>query len=269
MMVLLAEVSRMSTSERGSVVSERVMHDSGSFSYLPGGLAFSNGVLAEKDHRISEWEFAQPLPLASAFDRVGEELRRVGSDWTALVGVDLRSPVPFTPEGFARFNDDYLSVLGSHYPLTDGQKPPFVRTNVSPIHNHLSEPCVRAVQVVQLQPGHQGDFVLSGVAENRGAPTPENTVAYDDVSDSGMRAKVEFVATTLATRLAQLGLSGQDARIVDVYTTHRLDWLADELTRTFGAIGRFGVHYWLASPPVTELEFEMGVKSISRRLILT
>lgn len=249
-------------------MTELIDHPTGAFGYLPGGPAFSAGVVAFAGYQIVEWEFRHPRPLPSALDRVGRELEAHGLGWDALTGVDLRSPYQFDGPGFAAFNADYVTMLGEHYPLTPGALPPFTRTNIAPVEIYLSEPSVRAVQVVVPREGGGGDFVLSGVAEIRGAPTPEETIAFRDISEEGLRAKVDFVAAELALRVQQLGVSTADARIVDVYTAHQLDWLEPVLAGTFGSVAHHGLHRWLGRPPIIDLEFELGCKLLSGRVIL-
>ncbi|MBO4205189.1 hypothetical protein [Micromonospora echinofusca] len=245
-------------------------HRSGAYRYLPGGAAFSNGLAAEAGFRIVEWEFATPQPLEIAFERVGRELAAHDRGWDALAGVDLRSPVPFDLAGFASFNTYYLDLLRRHYPLAEDEHSPLARTNVAPVESPLDQPSVRAVQVVLPDPAADGtDFVLSGVAENRGALGPKNTVAYRDTSAAGWRAKVDFVAGELAARLHSLGLSTDDARIVDVYVAQPLDWLESVLTGTFGSIAQYGLHHWPARPPVVDLDVEIGCKRLSARATLT
>ncbi|GGM04122.1 hypothetical protein ACFFX1_39000 [Dactylosporangium sucinum] len=251
-------------------MTQPVTHRSGAYRYLPGGATFSNGLAVEAGFRIVEWEFATPQPLEIAFDRVGRELAAHGWGWDALAGVDLRSPVPFDPEGFASFNAYYLDLLGRYYPLSEGEPSPLTRTNVAPVASLLDQPSVRAVQIVEPDPAADGaDFVLSGVAEIRGAPGPENTVAYRDTSMAGTRAKVDFVAGELAERLRALGRSTDDARIVDVYVAQPPDWLQSVLTGTFGSIAQYGLHHWPARPPVVDLEVELGCKRLSARAMLT
>ena len=245
-----------------------VDHPTGAFAYLPGGTAFCNGVLASAGYGIVEWEFREPQPLNAALSRIDAEFDARGIGWEALVGVDLRSPTQFDSSGFAAFNADYVAQLRDYYPLPADELAPFTRTNITPIDVYLSEPCVRAVQVIEPRTNGGGDFVMSGVAENRGAPTPEETVAYRDTSEAGMREKVEFVAAELAARLKALGVPDTEARIVDAYTSHALDWLEPVLLGGFPSIARFGLHRWPGHPPVVDLEFELGCKRLSGRLIL-
>lgn len=244
-----------------------VEHSSGTFSYLPGGPAFSNGVVVAPGNRIAEWEFAEPVPLRPALARISTELATRGLDWTALSGLDLRSPTQFSSAGFATFNEEYVQLLDGYYPQGEGELPPYTRTNITPVQVRLTEPSVRAVQVIEPHPGAHGDFVLSGVAENRGAPTAENTVAHLDTSAEGLRAKVDYVVSELAARLTTLG-PDLEARIVDVYTAHELDWLEPVIAATFADVTRFGLHRWLGLAPVAGLEFEMGVKRVSSREVL-
>ena len=249
-------------------MTDLVQHPSGAFAYLPAGTTFSNGVVVAADHRLVDWEFADPLPLRIAFDRIGAELDQRGLGRTALAGVELRSPAPFTPEGFAEFNAEYTGLLAEHFPLPDGTLPPFARTNVAPVEAQVAEPSVRAVQIVEPHPGGGGDFVASGVAEVTGAVTPDSVIAFGDASPAGLRTKVDFVVAALAARVADLGVSVDQARTIDVYTAHPLDWIEAVVAATFGGASRHGVHRWIARPPVTDLEFEMGCKRTSHRVTL-
>ena len=250
-------------------MTELVHHRSGAFAYLPASSTFSNGLVVAAGHRLTDWEFAEPQPLRTAFDRVDRELTARGLTWEALAGVELRSPAPFSPQGFADFNAIYTDLLGEYYPLSDGVLPPYARTNVAPVEVYLSEPCVRAVQIVEPYDGEGSDFVVSGAAEVTTSVMPENTIAFGDTSPEGMRAKVDFVVAVLAERVADLGEPIEHATTIDVYTVHPLDWLESVIGATFLAAGRTGLHRWIAAPPVTGLEFEMGCKRISQRVTLS
>lgn len=243
-------------------------HRSGAFSFLPGGTSFSQGLVVAPGFRLAEWEFTEPVPLPAAFERLAVEFAARGLEWTALAGVDLRSPEPFSAAGFAAFNEAYEQLVDRYYPIADGDWPPYARTNVAPLGTVVAEPSVRAVQVVEAKGGAKGDFLLSGVAENRGGLAPADIVAHLDASATGMQAKVDYVVSELAARCVALGVSPDDARIVDVYASHALEWLDPVIADTFRGVSAFGLHRWLARPPVDELEFEMGVKRVSCRVIL-
>lgn len=249
-------------------MSELIDHPTGAFAYLPGGPPFSQGVVAHDGYQIVEWEFRHPQPLPAALHRIGHEFGLRGLGWESLVGVDLRSPVQFDGPGFAAFNADYLATLREHYPLAPDALAPFTRTNIAPVEVYLSEPSIRAVQVIERCAAGGADFVLSGVAEIPGAPTPEETIAFRDTSDEGLRAKVDFVVAELALRVEKLGVSTGDARSVDVYTAHRLGWLEPVVADTFSSVGRHGLHRWLGRPPIVDLEVELGCKRLSGQVIL-
>lgn len=244
---------------------DTVRHESGTHRYLPGGPAFSAGVVAEPDYRIVEWQFTTPLPLEAAFGSVAERLARRGLGPDALVGVELRTIAPLDSGRFADFNSRYLELMHRDFGRADE---PFTRTrtNVVPLAPVIATDSVHAVQVIEAAPGdHHGDFVLSGQAEVSGTVRPENVVAYRDTSDEGLRTKVEFVVAGLRAVLAELGRSGDDANSIDVYTSHRIDGLESGLAADLGAVSRHGVHRWSARPPVIDLEFEMSCRRVSLR----
>jgi len=250
-------------------VTELVHHPGGTLAYLPATSTFSSGLVVAAGYRLAEWDFAERLPLRAAFERVGEEMKRCGLTWEALAGVDLRSPEPLDPHGFAHFNAAYSDLLSSYARPPDGALPPYTRTNVAPAERYLSEPCVRAVQVVEPHPGAGGDFVVSGVAEVTTSVRPEDTIAAGDTSPAGMRAKVDFVVGRLAERVAELDVPIDQATTIDVYTVHALDWLESVIGSTFVSVRRSGLHRWIAGPPVTGVEFELGCKRVSRRVTLS
>lgn len=250
-------------------MSESFARASESVRYLPGSSTFSSGLAVEAGHRIVEWELGSPMPLAPAFERVSDELGKNHLTWDAVAGIDLRSPAPLTPAEFAAFNAEYSLLLGRYYPRQEGAPMPLTRTNVAVLEPYITESSIRAVQVVVPdEAAAGGDFVLSGLAEIAGSPGPENTVAYRDTSETGLRAKVDFVAAQLAARLAALGISPAEAHVVDAYTAQPMGWLESVLAQTFTAIPRFGVHRWLARPPVADLEIELGCKRLSARHVI-
>src|SRR5262245_23927225 len=83
----------------------------GSYRYLPGIPAFSSGVVATPGWEIVHATLRAPVPWREGFARVERHLREQGRPRTALCGIELRSPVPFTFEGFDAFNEGYRGLL--------------------------------------------------------------------------------------------------------------------------------------------------------------
>src|SRR5688572_24033393 len=115
----------------------------GGYRFLPGIPAFSSGVIASPGWEIVRATLAAPLPWQEGFQRVDRHLREQGRPRAALCGIELRSPAPFTFEGFARFNNGYQALLKDWGILADGHNP-IPRTNVAPMIAEPAEPSLYA-----------------------------------------------------------------------------------------------------------------------------
>ena len=74
---------------------------------------------------------AEPLPWREGFERVDAYLAAEGCDRVALCAMELRSPAPFTMQGFIDFNREYCAVLKA-WGLYVDELNPVARTNVAP-----------------------------------------------------------------------------------------------------------------------------------------
>ena len=83
----------------------------GGYRFLPGISAFSSGTVAMPGHEIVHVTLASPLPWRDGFARIDRHLRGENRPRTALCGIELRSPQPFTFDGFAEFNEGYRGLL--------------------------------------------------------------------------------------------------------------------------------------------------------------
>ena len=73
----------------------------GGYRFLPGISAFSSGTVAMPGHEIVHVTLASPIPWRDGFARIDRHLRTENRPRTALCGIELRSPQPFTFDGFA------------------------------------------------------------------------------------------------------------------------------------------------------------------------
>src|SRR3712207_9221104 len=83
----------------------------GGFRFAPGVYQYSAGVAAEPGFRIERVRFAEPVPLADGFARIAAALDAAGRPKAAFCACELRSPEPFTEDGFHAFNRAYGQVL--------------------------------------------------------------------------------------------------------------------------------------------------------------
>jgi hypothetical protein len=74
----------------------------GGYRYIPGVFQYSAGVTAADGFSIERARFGEPIPLADAFSAIEVHLGRIGCPLAAFCACELRSPAPFTEEGFHR-----------------------------------------------------------------------------------------------------------------------------------------------------------------------
>ena len=92
-------------------MAEVVQFAAGGYRYLKGVFQYSAGVAAEPGFEIERVRFRRPLPLADGFRVVEAQIRGMGRPLTAFCACELRSPAPFTEEGFTAFNRVYVGTL--------------------------------------------------------------------------------------------------------------------------------------------------------------
>jgi hypothetical protein len=83
----------------------------GGYQFIPGISAFSSGVVASPGWEIVHATLAAPLPWRDGFARIDRHLRTENRPRTALCGIEIRSPQPFTFDGFAEFIEGYRGLL--------------------------------------------------------------------------------------------------------------------------------------------------------------
>ncbi len=241
---------------------EIVDFPAGGYRFIKGVFQYSAGVAALSGYRIERVRFAEPVPLADGFKRIAAMLRAAGRPLTAFCACELRSPAQFTDQGFLDFNRAYAAVLGEWGLLGSGDNP-VARSNVCPAIDPPSEPGFHAFSYALPDPGAAASFVIAGSGESQegNATYRERTVAYQDVSPGGMRAKALHVLQVMEQRMQALGFAWADTTGVQVYTVHDImPFLADEIVRR-GA-GRNGVLWHYNRPPVIDLEYEMDCRGV-------
>ena len=246
----------------------------GAYRYIPAVFQYSGGVAAEAGYEIERARFAKPLALADAFVAVESYLKSIGRPTTAFAACELRSPEPFTEQGFHDFNAAYVVTLERWGIYQGGDQPvnPVARTNVCPMYDKPREPVMFAFSYTVPQKGaakSRGSFITSGGGESRlsGKTHRERIVRVDDTSPEGLREKVEVVVTEMERRLKLLGFGWSDAVTTQAYTVQNIGHLVGECIAARGACAG-GLVWTYARPPVVGLEYEMDVRGAARELIL-
>jgi hypothetical protein len=138
----------------------------GNYRYIPGVFQYSAGVAALPGYEIRRVRFREPVPLARGFERVGQYIAAAGRPLTAFCACELRSPAPFTEDGFRAFNESYVTTLRA-WGLFDGSVNPVARSNVCPEIDPPSEPSFHAFAFTVV--GAAGGAHFRDRRERRGA----------------------------------------------------------------------------------------------------
>ncbi len=240
----------------------------GGYRYIPGVFQYSAGVAALEGHEIVRVRFREPLALTAGFERIREVLEAAGRPLTAFCACELRSPAPFTEEGFKRFNEVYVGTLERWGIYRDGTNP-IARSNVCPAINPPSEPSFYAFSYTRVTEGAPASFVIagSGEAPEGFANYKDHIVRRGDLSPEGLQEKARYVLAEMERRLSAVGATWKDTTATQVYTVHDLHpFFEEEIVRRGAACGGLTWHY--NRPPVVELEYEMDCRNVSTEQVI-
>ncbi len=243
----------------------------GHYHFLKGIDPYSCGVVADPGYEIIHVLLDTPLPWRQGFECVDAHLAKAGCERHALCGMELRSPKPFTMQGFIDFNATYCEVL-KEWDLYVGELNPVARTNVAPLRDPPETPVLHAFShVVPAPSGTRPTLVVAGAGEvTRGGTLKEEYILrLGETSAAAMREKAAYVMDVMEKRLLGLGGTWNLLNAVDVYTVHPLDGLIEEIVlERMGPARRHGLRWYHTRPPVEDIEFEMDMRGVCRELVI-
>ena len=256
-------------------MTDIALFEAGSYRYIKAQFQYSGGVAAAPGFELERARFAKALPLRDAFAAVEAYLKSIGRPSSAFAACELRSPAPFTEQGFIEFNKAYVTTLERWGIYQGGDQPvnPVARTNVCPVYGKPAEPMMHAfsycVPAARGGSAARGTFVLSGSGESTGGGKThrERIVRFGDTSPEGLREKVDAVMAEMERRLKLLGFSWADALATQAYTVQNIGHLVGEAIAARGA-STGGLAWTYAWPPIVDLEYEMDVRSVARELVI-
>ncbi len=234
----------------------------GGYRFINGVFQYSAGVAALPGYRIMRVRFMSPVPLSEGFCRIEAILKDFGRPMMAFCACELRSPAPFSEQGFTDFNRQYVTTL-SKWRLFDGTINPVARSNVCPEIEPPAEPSFHAFSFTIPDAVAAPSFVISGSGEaiEGRASYRERTIRRGEITSDAMREKALFVLGQLENRMLALGFGWADTTTTQVYTVHDLyPFLANELVRRGAA--RSGLTWHFNRPPVSGLEYEMDCRGV-------
>jgi hypothetical protein len=239
-------------------------HPTGDYRFLPGIAPYSCGAVSAPGFEIVHATFQEPLPYRIGFERIANHLAARSRPKSALCGIELRSPRPYTFAGFADFNAEYAAILRKWGVFVNGVNP-VARTNVAPVVGAPNQPVLYGFSYTHPTPENlTPSIVVAGGGElPEGVLARESIVSLGDTSPSGLASKATFVMDRMEDRLCGLGGEWSQVTAVDVYTIHPIhQLLPDMILSRIGAAAIHGVHWHFTRPPIEEIEFEMDVRCV-------
>jgi len=240
---------------------------SGNYRYIPAVFQYSGGVAAEAGFEIVRVRFHRPMPLARGFARIAQTIRDAGRPLTAFCACELRSPAPFTEEGFRAFNEIYAGTL-REWGLFETGTNPVARSNVCPAIDPPAEPSFHAFCFTVASEARPS-FVVAGSGEApEGKPNyRDHIIRPGETSVDAMREKARFVLGEMERRLAALGFAWEHTTATQVYTVQDIHpFLTDEIMRRGAA--HSGLTWQFCRPPVRGLEYEMDCRGIATERVI-
>ena len=232
------------------------------YRFMPGVSQYSCGVAALPGFALERVRFADPVPLRAGFTRIAEILKSAGRPLTAFAACELRSPAPFTEEGFKAFNEIYIKTLIEWGVMKDGVNP-VARSNVCPKIDPPAEPCFYAFSYAVMAPGAPKSFVIAGSGESveGKANYRDHIVAPGDTSPAGMLKKAKWVLDEMERRMSAFSGTWKQTTAVQLYTVQDVyAVLESELGRR--GVFRNGLTWHFNRPPVVGLDYEMDCRCV-------
>src|ERR1700744_1912104 len=140
---------------------ETINTPDGGYRFMPGVSQYSCGIAALPGFAIERVRFSKVVPLKQGFEKIAEIIKAAGRPLTAFGACELRSPAPFTEEGFKAFNLIYIQTLIEWGLRKDGVNP-VARSNFCPKIDPPAEPGFHAFSFTTLAPGGRGHFLVCG-----------------------------------------------------------------------------------------------------------
>ncbi|KZD22506.1 2-amino-5-chloromuconate deaminase CnbZ [Tardiphaga robiniae] len=241
---------------------ETVEAPNSGYRYMPGVFQYSCGVGALPGFALERVRFSKVVPLKEGFAKVAEIIKAAGRPLTAFAACELRSPAPFTEQGFIDFNEIYIKTL-EEWGIMKDRVNPIARSNVCPKIDPPSEPGFHAFSFTTVAPNAPASFVIAGsgeAAEGMG-DYRDNTVRLGDISPSGMLEKAKYVLGEMERRMSAFSGDWSQTTGAQLYTVRDVYALLEsELGRR--GVFRNGLTWHFNRPPVIDLEYEMDCRRV-------
>jgi hypothetical protein len=251
------------------VFDMRIANPKGNYSFVKGISPYSAGVAAARGFEIVHATLHTALPLRAGFAAADKHLKMLGRPRQALCGIELRSPRPYTFQGFSDFNASYVDILKSWEILQDGLNP-VARTNVAPEVNPPAEPALYGFSYTMPSKEAAVTFVVAGAGElPEGSLDPHDVVRRGEDSLDALKEKARFVLGLMESRMRELGGDWSGVTTTDVYTVHDIHpLLPSEILSKLGPAGRRGITWHYTRPPIVSIEYEMDLRGCRQEIVI-
>lgn len=242
--------------------------EGGGYRFMPGVSQYSCGIAALPGFAVERVRFADPVPLKVGFRRIAEIIEAAGRPLASFAACELRSPAPFTEEGFKAFNEIYIQTLIAWGVMKDGVNP-VARSNVCPKIDPPAEPCFHAFSYTVRDAAAPASFVIAGSGESveGKANYRDYIVRPGDVSPAGMLEKAKFVLDEMERRMSAFAGTWRQTTAVQLYTVQDVySILESELGRR--GVFRNGLTWHFNRPPVVGLDYEMDCRCVHRERVV-
>ena len=234
----------------------------GGYRFMPGVSQYSCGVGALSGFSLTRVRFSRVVPLREGFTKAAEIIKAEGRPLAAFAACELRSPAPFTEQGFKDFNEIYIKTLVEWSVMTDRVNP-VARSNVCPKIDPPSEPGFHAFSFTTVAPNAPASFVIAGSGESveGKANYRDHIVRFGDTSRAAMLEKAKFVLDEMERRMSAFSGNWGQTTGVQLYTVQDVyAILESELGRR--GVFRNGLTWHFNRPPVEHLEYEMDCRRV-------
>jgi hypothetical protein len=238
------------------------------YRFMPGVSQYSCGVGALPGYALQRVRFSKVVPLKEGFAKIEQIIKAAGRPLTAFAACELRSPAPFTEQGFKDFNEIYIKTLIAWGIMRDGVNP-IARSNVCPKLDPPSEPGFHAFSFTVEAADAPQSFVIAGSGESAEgkANYRDHTVRLGDTSPAGMLEKAKFVLAEMERRMSAFGGDWSQTTAAQLYTVHDIySLLESELGRR--GVLRNGLTWHFNRPPVVDLEYEMDCRRVHHERVV-
>ena len=131
----------------------------GGYRYVRGPFQYSGGVAADRGFAIQRARFKSPVAIEEGFSRIEAYLKSMGLPLTSFCACELRSPAPFTEQGFIDFNRVYVGTL-ERWGIFKDDENPVARSNVCPEVTPPAEPSFQAFSYTVPADNNDGSFLV-------------------------------------------------------------------------------------------------------------